>query len=29
MEAQKADLGAFGLGRQIEEFGKYLDLSTT
>jgi hypothetical protein len=28
MEAQKADLGVFGLGRQIEELGKYLDLST-
>jgi hypothetical protein len=28
MEAQKADRGAFGFGRQIEESGKYLDFNT-
>jgi hypothetical protein len=29
MEGQKADLGVFGLGLQIEESGKYMDLKTT
>jgi hypothetical protein len=28
MEAQKADFGTFEFGRQSEESGKYLDLST-
>lgn len=29
MDARKADLGGFEFGRQMEESGKYLDLSTT
>jgi hypothetical protein len=28
MEAQKADFGVLGLGRQIEESGKYFDFKT-
>jgi hypothetical protein len=28
MEGQKADFGTFGFGRQMDEYGKYLDFRT-